>query len=148
MSEQEKIILILKKFFQKEHTKFKIKIAFLYGSWSGGYPRSDSDLDLAVLFSGEIDDQEEIFDLIENLSYQLQEHLVKEVNILSISMDFPHPMLYYNVIVQGIPVWVKDKNILVKLKLEAISQMEDFQLFGTGWQLEIARKNFKEAGYA
>ena len=64
----------------------------------------------------------------------------KEVNIISISRDFEHPMLYYNAIILGIPIFVKDCDELLNLKLEAISQLEDFQLFGISWQREVARK--------
>ena len=121
---------------------------FLYGSWAGGYPRCHSDVDLAILFSQEVDNEDEIFPLITNISYELQEDLGKEVNIISIFRDFRHPMLYYNAIILGIPLFIKDYDGFLSLKLEAIYQMEDFQIFGTYWQRQMAWRLMGGASYA
>jgi hypothetical protein len=57
-------------------------------------------------------------------------------------------MLYYNAIVLGIPVFIRDQNRYAALLNEAIFQMEDFSMFGTQWQLEIAEKNLEELRHA
>ena len=137
---KEKIISKLKSFFKDNHSRYSVNIIFLYGSWSGGYPHKESDIDLAILFSDKVSTEECIFSLITDISYELEKILNKEVSIISICRDFRKPMLYYNAIVSGIPVFIKDKEMFIDLKIEAISQMEDFSLFGIPWQLEIAKK--------
>jgi len=137
---KEKLISEMKDFFKQRASQYHIDVAFLYGSWARGYPKQDSDVDLALLFSSEINSQDKIFFLINDISYKLGERLSKEVNIISISRDFGHPMLYYNAIILGIPLFVKDYDRFLSLKLEAIYQAEDFELFGVRWQQEIAKR--------
>lgn len=60
------------KFFSENYIKYYIDIAFLYGSWAGGYPRKDSDIDLAVVFSKDIEEEQEKFFLITDISYDLE----------------------------------------------------------------------------
>ena len=141
---KEKIISKLKDFFRDNYSRYSANIAFLYGSWSGGYPHKNSDIDLAILFSERISSQEHIFSLITDISYELEKILHKEVNIIPIYEDFRRPMLYYNAIVSGIPVFIKDKGEFINLKIEALSQMEDFSIFGVPWQLEIAERLIKK----
>lgn len=153
------IILRLKKFFKSRASQYYVEMVFLYGSLVSGQPRSDSDVDLAILFSDEIDSPEKIYSLITEITYELTQKLNKEVhpireflsngvNIVSIDKNFSHPMLYYNAIVLGIPMFIKDGNKLLNLKLEAIHQMEDFQIYGVAWQREIARKILQGVTYA
>lgn len=40
----------------------------------------------------------------------------------------------------GTPLFVKDYDRFLSLKLEAIYQAEDFELFGVRWQQEIAER--------
>ena len=77
---------------------------------------------------------------ISDISYKLEKELGREVNIISISRDFPQPMLYYNVITSGIPIFVKDYDEFLDLRLNAVCQMEDFGIFGVAWQRKIAEK--------
>lgn len=137
---KEKIITKLKDFFRENFSRYYIDMVFLYGSWASGYPRENSDLDLAIVFSGKVDKKDDIFSLITGISYELEKDLNTEVNIISIQPDFHQPMLYYNAIVLGNPLFVKDYDKFLDLKLEAISQMEDFRIFGIPWQREVARK--------
>lgn len=53
-------------------------------------------------------------------------------------------MLYYNAIIYGIPIYVKNNELLIDLRLEVIRQMEDFKIFGIPWQREVALKLLKE----
>lgn len=141
MKEKKKnIISKLKKFFKRHTSKYDVDMAFLYGSWAGGYPHQDSDIDLAIVFSSEIQNEDKQFFLITDLTYELQKILKLDVNITPVYRDFRKPMLYYNAIVTGIPVFIKEKESFLSLKLEAVSQMEDFSIFGIPWQLEISRK--------
>ena len=140
MEKREDFIQKLKSFFKDNAHKWHINLVFLYGSWAKGFPHQESDIDLAILFSNKIKDEEEILSLITDISYQLDQILNKEVNIISIDRNFSHPLLYYNAIVQGIPIFVKDEGEYIRLKMEAIFQKEDFSLFGVRWQLNLAER--------
>ena len=146
--QKEKIILKLNVYFKQKASGFHIEMAFLYGSWAKGYPHHDSDLDLALLFSSQIKSEEYTFQLITQISYELSKDLGREVNIIPIYSDFPHPMLYYNAIILGIPLYIKDKDKFIQLKLESIYQMEDFQIFGIAWQRKVAQDTIKEIIHA
>ena len=70
-------------------------------------------------------------------------HLRAEVNVMTICLDFAKPMLYYNAIILGKAVFVKDYSMYVNLISEAIYQMEDFSIFGRTWQMMVAEKNLE-----
>ena len=108
--EKKKIISNLKRFLKANSSYYRINMTFLYGSWIGGFPHIDSDIDLAILFSEDFDSEEYAFSLVTDISYRLQKILNREVNIISIYRDFRQPMLYYNAIVSGIPVFIKDED--------------------------------------
>lgn len=138
----EEIILELKDFFKKKSSQYGVDMAFLYGSWATGYPHRESDIDLAIVFSSSIR-QEEFFQLITDISYELSTSLNQEVNVIPVFEDFRKPMLYYNAIVLGKPLFIRDEKRYLDLKISAIFQMEDFCIFGIPWQLEIARENMR-----
>lgn len=132
-------ISLLESFFYKNSARYQIDMVFLYGSWAYGHPMEDSDIDLAIVFTPGLLGEEEKFFSITDISYLLMKELKREVNIISISQDFRHPMLYYNAVTFGVPIFVKDADRYLMLKLEAICQMEDFQIFGTEWQYIVAQ---------
>ena len=138
----------LANFFKIDAPRYKVIMAFLYGSYAGGFPRRDSDVDLAVGFDNEVKSDEDAFFLITDISYRLTDLLGREVNVISVDRNFSHPMLYYNAIVSGKPVFIGNYDRYVALILEAIYQMEDFQIFGVAWQQEAARKNMEGFDYA
>jgi len=141
------IIQYLKDFLKKNTLKYKIEMAFLYGSRTGGLPKSDSDIDLAVVFSDNLTD-DKIFIYLTDISFLLSRIFTREVDVISIYSDFRHPMLYFNAIVYGIPVFVKDFSEYAELKNEALFQMEDFNLFCRDWQLRIAKRNMEALHHA
>lgn len=145
---KENLIKLLSDYFKIKSSSYHIDMAFLYGSWAKGYPHEGSDLDLAILFSVLVENENIEFELINNISYELSIKASKEVNIIAINKDFPYPMLYYNAIILGIPLYTKDKEELLSLKLEALRQMEDFSTFGIPWQQEITKKTLKEIAHA
>ena len=136
------IIEYLSGFFKKYAQQYKIEMAFLYGSRAGGLPKRDSDIDIAAVFLDNFTD-DEIFNCLTDISLLLSRKLHCEVNLLYIHSDFRYPMLYYNAIVLGIPVFFKDFSEYVDLKNEAIFQMEDFNMFCRGWQMSIAKQNME-----
>ena len=138
--EKKRIILKLEDFFRKNALQYRINVALLYGSWAAGHPHEESDIDLGILFSRKIVDQDKMFHAITDVSYKLEKELNREVNVISISRDFPQPMLYYNVITSGIPLFIKNYDEFLDLRLNAVCQMEDFRIFGIAWQRRIAEK--------
>jgi len=140
---QTELIEFLSAFFKDRADDYEIDMAFLYGSRAGGFPRFDSDLDVAVLFGPKDLSEEESFARILDISFSLGSLLKTEVNVLQIHDDFRKPMLYYNVIVMGLPVYTRTDAQFLTLKNEAIFHMEDFGIFGQGWQHEVARRNLE-----
>lgn len=133
----------LRVFFDAYALRYQVAMAFIYGSRAAGLERLDSDVDIAVVFQETVADDDKVFSLITEISRCLSEQLKREVNIISIDNDFLHPMLYYNAVILGKPVFIADKDKYMRLILETIYQMEDFQIFGINWQREAAKKNME-----
>jgi predicted nucleotidyltransferase len=135
-------------FFRRNASLFKVQMVFLYGSRAEGFPREDSDIDIGVLFADEITSEDEMFDLVTKISVYLSQEMKVEASVVPICPDFRKPMLYYNVIVKGTPLYIGDYGRYLDLRNEAMYQMEDFEIFGKGWQLLIAKRNLADLGYA
>lgn len=142
---KEDLLEELKKYFQEKAKSYKIELAFLYGSWARGFPRQDSDVDIAMVFAKNIPEGE-TFKLLTNLSLDLSARINKEVNAIAVSPDFRKPMLYYNAIVLGCPVYIESTDRYARFFVEAIFEMEDFNIFGAKWQVIAAQKNLEEVG--
>lgn len=139
---QRELQNILENYFKETADTYRIEMAFLYGSWARGYPKETSDVDIAIVFS-ETDDEDKVFRKITDITLSFMGRIKLEVNIIPVFLDFRKPMLYYNAMVLGIPVFIRDQNRYAALLNEAIFQMEDFSIFGTRWQLEIAEKRLE-----
>jgi len=148
MRTREEIEKRLKDFFEEKANKYGIEMVFLYGSWARGFPKEDSDVDIAVFFEEDACTDDELFDRITDISFSLSKTISTEVNTIPIRHDFRQPMLYYNAIVLGIPVFIKEFDKYIAIKNVALFQMEDFILFGIDWQLTIAKKNLEEMEHA
>jgi predicted nucleotidyltransferase len=140
---KEHLLATLRQFFERDGDGLGLKEAFLFGSWAKDRARPESDVDVAVLFDNEDISDEETFERITVLTVRLGEALASEVSVIPLYHDFRKPALYYNAIVKGIPVYVKDPVSHVRLMNEALYHMEDFEIFGTQWQLAIARRNLE-----
>lgn len=148
LNAKREIVDHLKRFFRDNSERYGIEMAFLYGSWVRGFPRQDSDIDVAILFARKISTAEEIFEHITDISLLLSSDLHSEINAIPLSLDFEKPMLSYNAIVSGIPLFFRDFSKYVDLKNEAIFQMEDFNIFGRYWQLAVAKSNLEALTHA
>jgi predicted nucleotidyltransferase len=137
------LISYLQEFFKENSRLFNLEMVFIYGSWVKGFPRKDSDVDLAVVFSDDSLKDEEVFIIMTEISYLLSLSLKREVNLIQIHLDFHKPMLYYNAIVLGIPIYIRNWDNFLTIRNEALFQMEDFSLFGLEWQAVVARKNLE-----
>jgi len=144
MNKREAIIEDVRNYFKEKAESFSINMAFLYGSWARGFPGQDSDIDIAVVFAKEQSSDDELFEILTAISLDISKKIGLETDVIPVYKDFRKPMLYYNAIVLGIPVFVSDFKKFIDLKNEAIYQMEDFSIFGLNWQLEMARKNMEE----
>jgi len=143
MNDRENIIASLKSFFEKMSRQYGVEMAFLYGSWVRGFPRPDSDVDVALLFSDSSLSEEEYFPQICDISLRLSELLNLEVNVIQIHESFDRPVLYYNAIVLGVSVYVSNLDKYIRVTNEALYQMEDYSIFGLGWQREVTRRNLE-----
>lgn len=148
MDKREEIINHLKKFFKESANRYGLEMGFLYGSLARGFQRGDSDIDVAVVFSEEISSDDKAFEHITNIALLLSRELNLEVNVIQIHDDFRKPMLYYNAIVSGLPVFIKDFVRYINFKNEAIYQMEDYSIFGIDWQYKVAKKNLEALRHA
>ena len=148
MNKREAIIEDAKNYFKEKAGSFSIEMAFLYGSWARGFPGQDSDIDIAVVFAKEPSSEDLLFDILTAISLDISKKIGLEVDVIPVYKDFRKPMLYYNAIVLGIPVFLNNSDRYIDLKNEAICQMEDFSIFGLSWQLKIARKNMEELNRA
>lgn len=144
---KEEILSNLKDYFRLKADAYAAETAFLYGSRAFGYPKEESDVDVAVSFGLEMG-EDKIFDIINNISLELADLLKLEVNILHIDRELSKPMLFYNAVVHGIPVYIRDFTKYVDMKLNAIARMEDFSIFGTGWQSEIVKRRLEALDHA
>lgn len=142
------LVETLRRYFEQEAVSYKIEAGFLYGSQASGFPRPDSDMDLAVVFEEEEASEEEIFSRLNAMAMRLIEVLGCEVNLIPVYKDFRRPMLYYNAIVKGIAVFMKDQRHHARLVNEAIYHMEDFETFGRGWQIVLTRRNLEQIKHA
>ena len=144
----EEIIKRLRNYFDRNAGKYKLEMVFLYGSWTKGFPRYDSDVDIAVIFLDEPSSDDESFGKITDISLSLSEELGREVNIIQVYKDFRKPMLYYNAIILGLPVYIQEPDKYIRIKNHALYHMEDYSIFGMDWQYEVAAKNLEAIRHA
>ncbi len=140
--EKDQIVETLKDYFLSLKDIYDIDFAFLYGSRACGNPMKDSDIDIAVLYTDEVS-EDEVFEKVDKIALELTEKLKQETNILYIDHEISKPMLHYNAIIHGIPIFIRDFTKYVDIRFKAISQMEDFSIFGTKWQVEIVRRRLE-----
>lgn len=135
------IIEKLKDYFTLKAKEFGVEASFLFGSFAHGFEKEESDIDIAVVLSKEIEkDRENAFEVITELSYRISTLIGREAQVILIDKDFSKPMLFYNAIVHGIPLFISNKDMHISLILRAIEEMESFSLFGTEWQIELAAR--------
>ncbi len=147
MDKKGQLISAIKEYFNQKAKVYSIDISFLYGSWAIGYPKTGSDVDIAIIFNKEMD-RDKIFDIITTISFELTSILKIETNVLHLDGEFYRPMLYYNAIVHGIPVFMESFTRYVDARLNAMHQMEDFSIFGTKWQSEIVERRLEKLNHA
>lgn len=118
-------------------------MAFLYGSFARGMPNAKSDIDIAILFNPEHLTDNKVFEVISGLSVKLEKQFGREANIIAIRPEKWKPMLYYNIIILGEPLFVRSEDKYHSVRWEAIRQMEDFVAMGITWQIIAAKVNLR-----
>jgi len=143
INNKEEIIKRLRGYFDRNARRYDLEMVFLYGSWARGFPTNDSDVDIAVIFLDEPSSDDESFRKITNISLTLSSELGREVNVIQVYKDFRKPMLYYNAIILGLPVYIQEQGKYIRIKNDALYHMEDYSIFGTNWQYEVTAKNLE-----
>ena len=146
--DRDRIVEILGGFFQWEAAHFGVEAAFLYGSWAAGFPRLESDIDVAVLFDDEGTSEDDAFERLNAITLALMKVLPSEINVIPIYSDFRKPMLYYNAIIKGIPLFFTNREKYVSLIGEALYHMEDFETLGKRWLIDLATRNLEQISHA
>lgn len=99
-----------------------VVVAYLYGSFASGNPHSGSDLDIAVLFDGEVN----LYDRLGSLYSNFPKLSVKtEPEVRSISLK-DSPVFLMNV-VQGKNVYAKDEVKRVEFEVSVMRSFYDTQ---------------------
>ena len=145
---QSAIVETLQGYFQREASHFGVEGAFLYGSWAVGFSRLESDIDIAFVFDDDSVPEDEVFERLTAITLGLMKVLPSEINIIPIYSDFRKPMLYYNAIIKGIPVFFTNREKYVSLINEALYHMEDFETFGKKWLIDLATRNLGRIQHA
>ena len=119
-------------------------MVFLFGSQASGFPTKDSDIDIGIVFDKNNFSDKEVFFKTTDISNELSKIISGEVNTIAVYNDFRKPLLYYNIIVLGKPLYIENYDKYISLRNEAIFQMEDFSIFGEKWMLETAKNKLKD----
>ena len=145
---QKTLLNCLKDYFDRNAGLYAVEMAFLFGSRAAGFPRQDSDVDIGIVFGDSLNSDKELFEIITKISLALSSEIEADANVVPIYGDFRNPMLYYNIIVKGVLIWTRDSAKYLQLRNEAVYHMEDFEIFGKKWQIEITNKNLAALGHA
>lgn len=138
------IIDTFKTYFKSHAESYGIKLAFIYGSYAHHNETRQSDIDIAIVFNKDpAKNKKRLLEIITDISIATGRLTGKDVEIIHIDDDFSKPMLYYNAIVHGKPLFVSDVNCQIDYVLRAIHEMEDFSRLGTQWQVEVANKRLQ-----
>ncbi len=138
---------ILQAYFRENAERFAVETAFLFGSWASNVPRKEPDVDVAILFRDE-GPADTLFERATTISLELARKTGVEADVLVLDKDLSRPMLHYNAVVQGIPVYMRDFTRAVDLRMRALIQAEDFALFGKRLQDAVVRKRLEALSHA
>lgn len=114
---------------------------YLYGSFVSGNPHSRSDLDIAVLFDGEVD----LYERLGSLYSGFPELSIKaEPEVRNIDLE-QSPVFLMNV-VRGEPVYSKDEQKRLRFEVEVMNVFRDTEYFRK-LKYYYMDKSFKEGTY-
>ncbi|MGB9668707.1 MAG: type VII toxin-antitoxin system MntA family adenylyltransferase antitoxin [Thermosulfidibacteraceae bacterium] len=128
------IIERIREIIEKNREKWKLKALFLFGSIAYGLATDNSDIDIAITFDNLEIGEEEKEKIVKDIKKKITQETQREVDVVEIDENFSRPMLFYNAIINGIPIFVKDENWYKRMILRAICEMEDFSNMGEKWK--------------
>ena len=140
---KDELISKLSSYFKQKADSYQLDLAFLFGSYARGQLKKESDIDVAVVFTNAIDTEKRKFELATNIAVDLSSELKTEVDVIVIDDIFSKPMLSYNAVVLGVPVYVGNKTRYIQIYNQSLFQMNDFEIFGSRLQFEAARNTLK-----
>lgn len=143
MLSKDEVISLLREYFREKADQYQIDLAFVFGSYARGYLKEESDVDVAVVFAREVDTDEKRFRAVTDISVELGSRVGVNVDVISIDESFKKPALYYNAVVLGVPVYIRDKTRYIQIYNQALFQMNDFEIFGSRFQFEAAKANLR-----
>ncbi|ADQ06805.1 DNA polymerase beta domain protein region [Caldicellulosiruptor hydrothermalis 108] len=120
--EKDKIVKILKEYFEKENA---VIFAYLFGSYAKGKERKNSDVDIAVYINEEIaKDAKKVLEYqIKHMS-DISDLLKKEVDL--VILNHASPLLRHEVISEGTLLIEKDHDKLVNFKKQSFYYYQDW----------------------
>lgn len=102
--------------------KFKVKLAYLFGSRAKGIAVKESDFDIAVLFE-EGDGHPDFFDKGAYLKEDLRDYFPNEVDI--VALNKANSLLKYEVISNGQPLYIEDEKFRLDFEVLSINEYID-----------------------
>ena len=114
----------LKEYFERNYSKYDIVYAILFGTAATKYFRTDSDIDIAVRFSDNIDEDARL-SRISDIIYDLEALFKRSVDVIDV-LSAP-PALRYEIFVNGKLIFCKDRGKYVEDKATAIMLYLDFK---------------------
>ncbi len=136
-------IELIEEIVKNNAKNWKIRAFFLFGSTATGLDSETSDIDVAVIFEPEVEERKKS-EIIKDIKRQIFISLNREVDVVEIDERFSKPILFYNAIVNGIPIFISDEELYKRLVLRAICEMEDFSSIGLKWKVESCKKMLTE----
>jgi len=114
----------------------QVKFGYLFGSVAEGLEREDSDVDVAVYFSEELD-KAEVFELSLRIGEELESALKRRVDL--IALNHAHPSIAFRAI-KGEVVFERDPVERALVASRIMSRYYDFRHFFKFWEEEISRR--------
>jgi len=116
--DKKTLIKVLKEYFSG---KEDVVMAFLFGSSSKGTTHLESDVDVAVYFTKELNDDDEsaIWSDIEKI-------IGTNVDFIVLNRAFP---LIADSALKGIPIVIKNRDIYLNFLLKTVSEAIDYRTF-------------------
>ena len=126
---RDKIVADLASYFL---TRPEVAMAFLFGSWAKGTTHEASDMDVAVYFDRDVNDDEEsaVWSDVEQIA---------GVNVDFIVLNRAFPLIADSAL-RGIPIIIKDRGLYLAFFSRTISEAIDYGTFlESYWQLKQRR---------
>ena len=120
---------IIKKYFADRN---EVAAVFIYGSHAGGHPRTDSDVDVAILLTTFDSDAESA----QRTLYMAELSKLTRMVIHPVILNSASEALLKQILEKGKCIQVNDPNSLSRFKMTAIARIADY-----GYYLRLLQRN-------